>query len=137
MLVVSDRIRIPFREVAFRFVRSSGPGGQNVNKVSSKAVLRWPAASSSSLPVDVRGRFLERFGPRITATGEIVLSCDRHRDRERNRKDCLERLREMLVLVATAPTPRRRTRASRGSVERRLESKRIRAERKRLRGRVD
>lgn len=137
MLVVSDTIRIPLREIAFRFVRSSGPGGQGVNKVSSKAVLRWAAAASPSLPEDVRSRFLRRFGSRVTAAGEVVLACDRHRDRGRNRGDCLERLRGMLAEVAAAPKPRRRTRASRGSIERRLESKRIRAERKRLRTRVD
>lgn len=137
MLVVSDRIRIPLWEIVFRFVRSSGPGGQNVNKVSSKAVLRWPAAASPSLPDDVRGRFLERFASRVTAKGEVVLACDRHRDRERNRDDCLEKLRGMLAEVAAPPKPRRKTRASRGSVERRLESKRIRSEQKRQRSRVD
>ncbi len=137
MLVVSDRIRIPLWEIVFRFVRSSGPGGQNVNKVSSKAVLRWPAAASPSLPDDVRSRFLERFASRVTAKGEVVLACDRHRDRERNRDDCLEKLRGMLAEVAAPPKPRRKTRASRGSVERRLESKRIRSEQKRQRSRVD
>jgi ribosome-associated protein len=130
-------IRIPDREIAFRFVRSSGPGGQNVNKVASKAVLRWDAASSPSLPTDVRLRFFERFGSRITVAGEIVIACDRYRDRERNRDDCLERLRRMLAEVAIAPTPRKKTRPRRGAVERRLRDKRARAERKHERRSLD
>ena len=130
-------IRIPDREIAFQFVRSSGPGGQNVNKVASKAVLRWDASSSPSLPADVRRRFLERFGSRITAAGEIVIASDRHRDRERNRDDCLERLRRMLAEVAIAPTPRRKTLPRRGAVERRLRDKRARAERKQERRSLD
>jgi len=114
-------------------VKSSGPGGQNVNKVASKAVLRWNAASSPSLPAHVRDRFLRRFGSRITAGGEIVINCDRYRNRERNRDECLERLRRMLAEVAIAPRPRKRTRAHRGAVEQRLHDKRARAERKQQR----
>jgi len=126
MLVVSDRIRIPLREIGFRYVRSSGPGGQNVNKVSSKAELRWPIDSSESLPPDVRERFLARYGARVNVAGELVLTSDRHRDRERNREDCLERLRTMLAAVAEPPRPRKRTRPGRGAVERRLDQKRAR-----------
>ncbi|HET9764363.1 MAG TPA: alternative ribosome rescue aminoacyl-tRNA hydrolase ArfB [Casimicrobiaceae bacterium] len=127
----------PDREIVFQFVKSSGPGGQNVNKIASKAVLRWHAASSPSLPADVRRRFFERFGSRITAAGEIVIACDRHRNRERNRDDCLERLRRMLAAVAVAPTPRKRTRPRRGAVERRLREKHARAERKQQRRSLD
>jgi ribosome-associated protein len=123
-------VRIPEREIAFQFVKSSGPGGQNVNKIASKAVLRWDAASSPSVSADVRDRFLQRFASRITGAGEIVIACDRHRDRERNRDECLERLRRMLAEVAIAPRLRKRTRPLRGAVERRLRDKRARAERK-------
>ena len=123
-------MHVPDREIVFQFVKSSGPGGQNVNKVASKAVLRWNVASSPSLGADVRRRFFERFGSRITAAGEIVIACDRYRDRERNRDECLERLQRMLADVAVAPKLRKKTRPSRGAVERRLGAKRARAERK-------
>ena len=137
MLVVDDNVRIPLREIVFRFVRSSGPGGQNVNKVSSKAVLRWNAATSPSVAADVRRRFLGRFASRITADGDLVLACDRYRDRERNRDDCLERLRQMLAAAAVPPKPRRKTRVPRRAAERRLRDKRMRAEKKQRRSTVD
>jgi ribosome-associated protein len=130
-------VQLPDREILFQFVKSSGPGGQNVNKVASKAVLRWDAASSPSLPADVRRRFFQRFGSRITAAGEIVIASDRYRDRERNRNDCLDRLRRMLAEVAVAPRPRKRTRPRRAAVERRLRDKRARSERKQQRRSLD
>jgi ribosome-associated protein len=130
-------VQLPDREIVFQFVKSSGPGGQNVNKVASKAVLRWDAASSPSLPADVRRRFFQRFGSRITAAGEIVIASDRYRDRERNRNDCLDRLRRMLAEVAVAPKPRKRTRPRRAAVERRLRDKRARSERKQQRRSLD
>src|SRR5262249_18432888 len=126
-------VRIPDREIAFQFVKSSGPGGQNVNKVATKAVLRWNAASSPTLPGDVRGRFLQRFASRITGAGGVVLTCERQRDRERNGGDCLGRWRKMVAEVAIAPKLRKRTRPRRGAVERRLHDKRARAERKQQR----
>jgi ribosome-associated protein len=136
-IVVNDGLRIPLSEVELRYVRSSGPGGQNINKVATKAALRWPAATSPSLPGDVRRRFLARFGSRLTKAGELVLSCDAHRDRLRNRAECLDRLRDMIALVATPPTPRRKTRPSRAAKERRLLAKRMRSERKRQRNTID
>jgi len=129
-------IRIPLREIRFQFARSGGPGGQNVNKVSSKAILRWPVGDSPSLPGDVRERFLARFGRRITRAGELVISSQRYRDQGRNLADCLERLRAMIDEVATAPAPRRRTRPGRAARARRLETKRARAETKRARRRI-
>jgi ribosome-associated protein len=130
VLVVDDRIRIPLREITFRYVRSSGPGGQNVNKVASKAELRWPVKETASLPDDVRHRFLSRFKNRVTNDGELLLTSDRHRDQERNREDCLERLRGMLAEVARPPKRRRKTRPSRTAVEKRIQSKKIRSGRK-------
>ena len=127
------RLRVPARELTIRFVRSSGAGGQNVNKVSTKAVLRWPVLASRALPADVRARFAERFATRITVNGELVLTSDRHRDQGRNVADCLAKLDAMLDAVATPPRPRRKTRPSRGAVERRLEDKHARAAKKRLR----
>jgi ribosome-associated protein len=137
VLVVGDKIRIPLREIVFRFVRSSGAGGQNVNKVASKAVLRWSAAKSPSVASDVRARFLARFGARITSEGDLVLACDRHRERERNRDECLERLRHMLAAVVTPPKLRRKTRAPRAAAERRLRDKRMRSVKKQQRRTLD
>jgi len=136
MLIVGRRIRIPLREFSFSFVRSSGPGGQNVNRVATKAVLRWDVGRSPSLPEGVRARFRERFARRLTREGELVLASQRFRDQGRNVADCLEKLRAMLAEVAEAPRRRRPTKPSRGAREERLQEKRERGERKRLRGRV-
>lgn len=130
MIVAGENLKVPMREIELRYTRSSGPGGQNVNKVNSKAVLRWPVATSPSLPEDVRRRFLARFERRITTGGELVIASDRFRDRTRNAKDCLERLREMLASVAVAPRARRPSRPKRAAVERRLQEKRARSKRK-------
>ncbi|MDZ4817825.1 MAG: alternative ribosome rescue aminoacyl-tRNA hydrolase ArfB [Planctomycetota bacterium] len=115
---VSARIQIPLSELEFTFVRSSGPGGQNVNKVNSKAVMRWPIASSPSIPRDVRGRFLERYGSRVSTEGDLILTSQRYRDQRRNEEDCLEKLRELLLTVARPPVRRKKTKPSRASVER-------------------
>jgi ribosome-associated protein len=104
-----------------------------VNKVSSKAVLRWPVTASPSLPEDVRQRFLERFGNRVTTEGELVLSSERFRDQKRNQEDCLEKLRAMLLDVAVPPKERRPTKPTRGSQRRRLQNKQERSTTKRLR----
>jgi ribosome-associated protein len=129
-LVVNSRLRVPLEEFSFTFVRSSGPGGQNVNKVNNKAVLRWPVAASPSLPAPVRERFTRRYASRITTEGELVMTSQRYRDQGRNVDDCLEKLREMLAAVAAAPVRRKRTKPSRGSIERRLEAKRHTSSRK-------
>jgi ribosome-associated protein len=120
----------PLAELRFSFARSGGPGGQNVNKVESKAVLRWDVARSRALTDAVRERFLARFRRRITADGELVLASQRSRDRERNVADCVEKLRAMLAEVATPPKPRRATRPSRGARERRLAAKKAHARKK-------
>lgn len=132
-LVVSSRLRIPLDELEFTFVRSSGPGGQNVNKVSSKAVLRWRVTESPSLPAAVRERFIAKYGSRLTKDGELLLTSQRYRDQQRNVEDCLERLRVMLLEVATPPKKRRPTKPTRGSKERRLQEKRQTGERKKQR----
>ena len=99
----------PHEEFTFTFVRSSGPGGQNVNKVNSKAVLRWPVMHSAALPAEVRQRFVARFGRRLTGEGELVLSSQRYRDQGRNVADCLEKLKSMLAAVAARPVVRKPT----------------------------
>jgi ribosome-associated protein len=120
---------VPYAEVRFTFARSGGPGGQNVNKVESKAILRWDV-SKSSLPGGLRERFRARFRRRITSDGELVLTSQRYRMRERNVADCLARLRDMIAEVATPPKPRRPTRPTRAARERRLREKRALAGRK-------
>jgi ribosome-associated protein len=130
MLEVNDRIRIPDGEFRWTFVRSGGPGGQNVNKVASKAVLRWDIANSPSLPDDVKARFRVQQHRRITGEGELVVSSQRYRDQDRNRQDCLDKLREWVLQATTVPKPRKKTRPSRGSKERRLAAKRHRSTRK-------
>jgi ribosome-associated protein len=133
VLVVNSRLQVPVSEFEFSYARSSGPGGQNVNKVSSKALLRWPVAASSALPADVRARFLKRFARRLTGEGEVLISSQRFRDQSRNASDCLEKLRAMLADVATPPTVRKRTRPTRASGERRLKRKRVAGRKKELR----
>ena len=132
-LEVGPVLRIPRAELAFTFARSSGAGGQNVNKVNSKAVLRWDVAKSPSLPRGVRGRFLARFGSRVTREGELVLASDEHRDQARNIEACLKRLTEMLREVEHPPKPRRPTRPSAAQKRRRLADKQHQRNKKSLR----
>jgi ribosome-associated protein len=134
MLIVSAKLRIPLREFQFTYARSGGPGGQNVNKVNSKAVLRWSVATSPSLPESVRQRLLARRRRRITADGELLVVSQRFRDAGRNTADCLEKLRQMLLDASQPPRPRRPTRPTRGSIQRRLEGKRRQSHKKRQRG---
>jgi ribosome-associated protein len=136
MLIVNSRIRIPYSELEFTFARSSGPGGQNVNKVSSKAVLRWRFAASTTLPEEVRQRFCARYGSRVTNEGDLVITSQRYRDQGRNVADALEKLRAMLASVATAPKKRRRTKPSAAAVKRRIEAKQKTSKKKQLRRRV-
>lgn len=133
MLIVNDRLQIPLRELSFSFSRSSGPGGQNVNKVNTKATMRWNVLGSPELPAAVRERFVARFARRITQEGELVMSSQRFRDQGRNVADCLEKLRTMLAEVAIAPRRRKPTKPTRGSRERRLKDKRARSRQKQQR----
>jgi ribosome-associated protein len=124
MFFVPPNIRLAEDELKFTFVRSSGPGGQNVNKVNSKAVLRWNVWASPGMPDGVRERFNSRFGARLTESGDLVLTSQRFRDQNRNQEDCLEKLRAMLAAVAQPPKRRKKTRPTRASVERRKQQKR-------------
>jgi ribosome-associated protein len=137
MLAINSRIQIPLREFEFTYARSSGPGGQNVNKVSSKAILRWPVLTSPSLPEDVRKRLLARHRRQITASGDLIIASQRFRDAGRNTADCLEKLRHMLAEVAKAPPRRKPTKPTRGSVKRRLQAKRQQSEKKHRRRNVE
>ena len=127
MLQVNERIAIPESEFDWSYARSGGPGGQNVNKVSSKAILRWNVAISPSLPDHVRQRLVALNRRRVTSTGDLILASRRYRDQERNRQDCLEKLAELVREAATLPKARRATRPTRGSKARRLAAKRRRS----------
>jgi ribosome-associated protein len=127
MLEISHRLRIPDEEFSWSFVRSGGPGGQNVNKVASKAVLRWNIVASLSLPDDIKGRLQQQQRRRITSDGDLLLSSQRYRDQERNRQDCLDKLVEMLRAASVVPKTRRKTKPSRGAQERRLAAKKRRS----------
>jgi len=133
MLSVSPRIQIPDYELRFSFVRSSGPGGQNVNKVNTKAVLRWSAQSSAALPDDIRQRFLARYARRITTDGEIVISSQRFREQGQNQRDCLQKLSELLIAVATAPKRRRPSRPTKASIRRHRAKKQAHSQKKQQR----
>jgi ribosome-associated protein len=127
MFEINQRLQIPEDEFDWSYARSGGPGGQNVNKVSSKAVLRWDLARSPSLPADVKARLCAQQANRITNEGVLVLMSQQYRDQERNKKDCLDKLRAMILQASATPKKRRPTRPTRGSKERRIQAKKLRA----------
>jgi ribosome-associated protein len=123
-------------ELDFSFARSSGPGGQNVNKVNSKAILRWRIFESTSISQEVRGRFVESFSNRITRDGEVLIASDEFRDQIKNQNACIERLEQMLESVWRAPTPRKKSKPTKGSIRRRLSGKRLHSDKKASRKRI-
>ena len=133
MIRITDAIAIDEGELEERFIRASGPGGQNVNKLSSAVQLRFDVRHSPSLPADVRARLERLAGNRLTRAGVLVITAQRHRTQERNRADALERLRDLIRRAAIAPRPRRPTRPTGGARENRLESKKRRSRIKGLR----
>ena len=129
-IVVNDDITIPGAELVVTYARSAGPGGQNVNKVNTKAVLRWQVRETPSLPAAIRRRFLDRYANRVNNVGELVLAADEHREQGRNLTACRDKLRAMVESVAVAPRRRVKTRPSRGAVERRIRNKQQQSEKK-------
>jgi ribosome-associated protein len=136
MLPVTDVLSIPDSELEERFVRSSGPGGQNVNKVATAVELRFDAAHSSVLADEVRARLRKIAGSRMTEDGILVVDARRYRTQSQNREDARERLAALVREALIPPRRRRKTKPSRASVEKRITAKKLRAETKRARGRI-
>jgi ribosome-associated protein len=124
---ITDTISIDEREIEESFVRSSGPGGQNVNKLSTAVQLRFDVRRSPSLPNDVALRLMRLAGKRMTKDGVLVITAQNHRTQERNRAEALERLTALVAEAAVPPTPRRATKPTKASREKRLEGKKLRA----------
>jgi ribosome-associated protein len=133
MIRINAQIELDEREIQEDFVRASGPGGQNVNKVSTAVQLRFDVARSPSLPEPVRERLITLAGRRLTQDGVLILSAERYRSQRRNRDDALQRLIELIREACEVDKPRRPTRPTLASKKRRLDSKQRRGETKKLR----
>jgi ribosome-associated protein len=132
MIEIGPSLQIDERELQIDFVRSSGPGGQNVNKVATAAQLRFDV-NASSLPEELRARLMQTAGNRITSEGVLLIEARRFRTQERNREDAIQRFAELVRKAAVKPRPRRKTRPTQVSKEERLKEKKRRGEIKKLR----
>ncbi len=134
MLTINNDISIPIREFAFSYSRSPGPGGQNVNKLNTKVTIRWNVSNSPSLSEPIKNRLFDKLKKRINKDGELILTSHRFRDQGRNVADCLAKLKQLISTALIVQKPRKKTKPSKSSVRRRLDSKRRQSEKKRMRG---
>ena len=133
MIAITPTLAIDDNEIHLSFVRASGPGGQNVNKVATAVQLRFDVRSSPSLPDDVRQRLMRLAGRQMTADGVLIINANQYRTQDRNRQDAIDRLITLIRKASERPTPRHKTRPSRASKARRLDTKRRHGEIKRTR----
>lgn len=133
MISITPNVRLDNSEIQFSFIRSPGPGGQNVNKVATAVLLRFNLAQSTSLPEEMRSRLLIVLANRLTQSGEIIIKATRFRTQERNKQDALGRLQELLARAAIPPKKRKKTKPSYASKQRRLDTKKIHGKTKLLR----
>ena len=136
MLEINSDITIKTAEIRFDFVRSSGPGGQNVNKVSSAVQLRFDIGNSTSIPDEIKPRLIKLAGKRVNSEAVLLIDARTSRSQSQNRAEALERLKSLILKALHKPKPRRKTRPTAASKEKRLRSKKIRGNLKRLRGNV-
>lgn len=134
MLEITPSLSIDERELQLDFVRASGPGGQNVNKVATAVQLRFDVRGSTCLPEEVKTRLIRLGGSRVTVDGVLILEAKRHRTQEQNKADALQRFVELVRKATEKPKARRKTRPTRAAKEERLKGKKIRAEIKKTRG---
>ena len=133
MIKITNTISIDENEMQLHFIRSSGPGGQNVNKVATAVQLRFDVGNSASLPGDVRTRLIRAAGRRVTQDGILIIEARQFRTQERNREDAVGRLVELIRKAAEKPRPRKKTKPSKAAMERRIEGKKRRGEVKKTR----
>lgn len=134
---IAPNIRVEESELKFSFARSGGPGGQHVNKTSSKVILHWNVQDSPGVPDAVKARFVKRYANRVNDEGELVIDSDESRSQHRNREIVLERLRQMLLAVARPPKRRIPTKPSKGSRKKRRVTREQHSKKKQLRRKVD
>ena len=136
LVIRTPKIPIPLQELDFSYVRSSGPGGQNVNKVNSKAVLRWNLMESTYYSPLLFERIRTRLAARLTKDGDLILMSDRFRDQKQNKDDCIQKLTALLESAVTVPKTRKDTKPTHSSKRRKREAKGQKSEVKKLRGKV-
>ena len=136
MLEINSDITIKTAEIRFDFVRSSGPGGQNVNKVASAVQLRFDIRNSTSIPDEIKQRLIKLAGKRVNSEAVLLIDARTSRSQSQNRAEALERLKSLILKALHKPKPRRKTKPTAASKEKRLRSKKIRGNLKRLRGNV-
>ena len=127
------KIKIPIHELSFSYSRSGGPGGQNVNKVNTKATLQWNVLTSNALPFDVHQRFVKKYQKKLSEEGVISIVSQKYRSQTQNTEDAISKLHEMIESVAIAPKERKKTKPSKSAINKRLNQKKVHSDKKKSR----